>query len=198
MRRAQLGAAMLSKKGARHENMREVAKPTDPPKMESAAHSAVSRQYKTNCVSTQNYGNTVAETIETVASNWVTTVQKIVPRTPETTGVTYTTTGVGAATVHLFAAAYTQLGESPFLPRDIVTLSLLSGCVRKLSLWFNVNVYPFALSCVPLKRRRLAFLCIRRYELDLHLSHKTSDKHFTHGSKILPTCSHQRYTCCLQ
>ena len=49
------------------------------------------------------------ETIGTVASNWVTTVQKIMPRTPETTGVTYTTTRAGAATVHLLAAAYTQL-----------------------------------------------------------------------------------------
>ena len=48
------------------------------------------------------------------------------------------------------------LSVSLFPSRDIVTLWPSFGWVRKLSRWFKENVYHFVVSCLPLRRHRLA------------------------------------------
>ena len=51
---------------------------------------------------------------------------------------------------------HTTLSVSLFPSRDTVTFPLPFGCGRILTCWSKVNVYPFVLSCVPIRRHRLA------------------------------------------
>ena len=86
---------------------------------------------------------------------------------------------------------HTTLRVSLFPSRDIDTCLLPLGCVRKLPCWFNVNVYPFVLNRVPLRRHRPASRATTAVNRTLICPMKTSDLYFTHGSKILSICSSQ-------